>query len=805
MSTLRLIFDSLVFHRRMHAAVALGVIAATAVLTGALGVGDSMRGSLRQLTLDRLGRIDHVLVTDRFFRVALADELAAQPEFASHFAQAVPAILMAVSVENPDLRANHRISQVNLVGCDERFWQLEDSPKNVEFERVRIVLNEPLAEWLGVKVGERVMLRLPHTTTVPAESPLGRKTDAVQGYSLEIGAIVPAQGLGRFSLRPNQQVPMNAYVPLKWLANRPLKKPDRANAILVAGRDTEAASPPESDAVLARLLRPKLSDYGIRVEQTPRGYVNITSERLILDEATEQEIVRKVRETRPESVQPALTYLANTIAVGDREIPYSTVTAIDFAESAPLGPMVAADGKPIPPLADDQIVLNAWAAGELQAKPGDTVRLAWFEPETQDGLAHEQSGEFRLAAIAAMEGAAADPALTPEVPGVTDQTSMAQWDPPFPFDASRIRQQDEDYWKEHRATPKAFVSLATGRKLWQSRFGRTTSLRVVPKEGETAAELERQLALDPASQGFVFQPVKRQGLEAAAGTTPFDVLFLLFSMFLILAAVMLVALLFRLGVERRSGEIGTLLALGFPQRRVGRLLAAEGLVVAGVGSLLGVLAGVGYTALLVVGLRTWWLAAVGTPFLQLHVSPLSLAIGYLSGLVVAVVTIAWTVRRALRTSAARLMAGRGAAEPPGSRRSSRLATATSVAALLGALAIGRGRTGGSLLRRRSPGLGGLVDVDHQPAPRRGDRIGGRCRVGQPRAAGNSQRGTPSRTQHAEHRAGGRGLFPDRLGQRFPDRSDRAGSPLQQRRRRVCPGGRKCRAHPPGPEYGGRPR
>ena len=49
--------------------VAVGVAAAvmTATLTGALVVGDSVRGSLRDLALDRLGRIDHSLASDRFF------------------------------------------------------------------------------------------------------------------------------------------------------------------------------------------------------------------------------------------------------------------------------------------------------------------------------------------------------------------------------------------------------------------------------------------------------------------------------------------------------------------------------------------------------------------------------------------------------------------------------------------------------------------------------------------------------------------------------------------------------------------
>ena len=61
MTTWQTISKSLRHHWRIHLAVALGVAAATAVLTGALVIGDSVRGSLRHLVLDRLGRIDELL------------------------------------------------------------------------------------------------------------------------------------------------------------------------------------------------------------------------------------------------------------------------------------------------------------------------------------------------------------------------------------------------------------------------------------------------------------------------------------------------------------------------------------------------------------------------------------------------------------------------------------------------------------------------------------------------------------------------------------------------------------------------
>ncbi|MCB0294884.1 MAG: hypothetical protein KDG51_06515, partial [Calditrichaeota bacterium] len=66
---------NLLYYWRINLAVVLGAAIAAAVLTGALLVGDSVRGSLRDMTLERLGDIDYALVSERFFRAALAEDL----------------------------------------------------------------------------------------------------------------------------------------------------------------------------------------------------------------------------------------------------------------------------------------------------------------------------------------------------------------------------------------------------------------------------------------------------------------------------------------------------------------------------------------------------------------------------------------------------------------------------------------------------------------------------------------------------------------------------------------------------------
>src|SRR5204862_7151318 len=84
-----------------------------------------------------------------------------------------------------------------------------------------------------------------------------------------------------------------------------------------------------------------------------------------------------VSETKPD---PVLTYLANAIRSGDREVPYSLVTAFASPEIAPELLRRVDAGLPRRP---PPIVLNDWTARQLAVKPGDTIALdyyVWHDP-----------------------------------------------------------------------------------------------------------------------------------------------------------------------------------------------------------------------------------------------------------------------------------------------------------------------------------------------------------------------------------------------------------------------------------------
>ncbi len=712
MTSWRLVIRSLTFHWRVHAAVVLGVAAATAVLTGALLVGDSVRGSLRGLVLDRLGKIDALLISPRFFRAELASELAAKPAFTARYDQAIPAILFPQgTVENTTDDRVTRASRILIVATPNSFWDLDTKavrPKVVPGED-EVVLNEPLAHELGATVGSTITLRLPEAANaIPAESPLGEKEDRVRGIpGLEVVAIVPADGLGRFGLTPSQSLPMVAFTHLTTVQNS-LRLDGQVNTIMVSSLAKEPSPNADDCLELNRLLDPRLADYGLSLSQirlprmednsTPNNaipdYTSLTSDRMILDDEVADVATNAFAGF---SAQGVLTYLANALVplndqgqeTPDGGIPYSTVAAVD--SRAQLGPLLDAAGDPLPPLGDDEIVVNSWVAEDQNLTTGARLRVYYYLPETTDRQPQETYRDFTVKAIVPITTPAKpfsgkrpavydkpptlanDKDLTPEVRGVTDQDSIENWDTPFDLERN-VRTQDERYYDQHRLTPKAFVSLSTGQSLWGSRFGDHTSWRIstpanLPDNDSQAfrQRLEdaflQQAEKSQARLGLAFQPVKWQGLKAASGTTPFDVLFIALSSFLIAAALMLVSLLFRLGVDQRADQLGLLLAVGVPRTQTARLLRREGTLVAAFGSLLGVALGIGYAWLMLAGLRTVWLGAVVTPFLVFHASTVSLIAGYLLGILVCSLTIGHAVQRLKKIPARRLLAGLASPEP----------------------------------------------------------------------------------------------------------------------------------------------
>ncbi|QEL16961.1 ABC transporter permease [Limnoglobus roseus] len=685
MLTLRsLPWRSLSFHWRGNLAVLLAAVLSSAVLTGALFVGDSLRGSLRTKAERQLNGVTAAWTGNRLIRTTTAEG-----------SDAVPALVLQGSLVNENAADFATVPRVVVIGLTSAGF--ERFGLKLPEAGLRAVVGSRVADKCEAKAGDKLRLSVQQFSNIPRSSIMSKRTTDATAITatLTVTEILPPDyPANDFGLLPNPAPPLNVFVPLEALQKKILPdNPGRVNALFAFG-------PAAADVNAALETSLDLPDWGLRLRtrrDPPTGnrvtdrqlpYLALESDRLLLEPAVLDAADAATKELGLRSARTT-AYLAIDIAHGKKAVPYSIVAAVDPTAAAPLGPFQP----PGPPLTDDEIVLADWPESPIRdAKPGDTITLKFFAPDVESGE-KTVTADFKLRGKIPLAGVAADPTLTPPFPGITDKLDIATWQPPFTFDRTRIRPNDvhDKFWKDYRTTPKAYVNRATGEKLFSSRFGSVTSLRIAPATGETpeqtAAKLRPLLRakLTPAAGGIVVENVRDRLLTASHGGTDFGGLFLGFSFFLIVSALLLVGLMFRLNVERRAKEVGSFLAAGYRPRTVLRLLLGEGLMLSAVGAALGVGVAVVYARFLLHVLTDLWPDPTVGTFLQPHTTPVSAALGFVLTVLMTGLTIWLAVRKLVRIAPPTLLRGQtDVAEPdPHARR--RWTTVLLVVCLLAAV------------------------------------------------------------------------------------------------------------------------
>lgn len=702
---------SLAFYWATQFPVLLGVAVGAAVLTGALLVGDSLRGSLRARAEKQLNGVQSAWVGERLIR---EDAVRGLPD-------TTPMLLLSGSARSEAGGSGGHYTAIGIADADRTAFNLPTG----------VVLSHRVAEKLDVTAGAFVWLGLEKGSRVPRASLVGKRdaSDVTATLKVTVDAVLPPDhGMNEFALAPSPTPPLNVFLPLKLLQDR-LELPGKVNAAVSTSANTR-----ELNSQLHAKLTP--ADRGLRIlpgdtfdsklrQDTfaKQGYVLVESDNSILDAATVAAVEDAAKRIGVRS-ERTLSYLANAVYKGNEKIAnddketktpmmgYAIVSVVDTTAPAPLGPF-------LPPgltdLADDEIALLDWPESPLpRLQKGDPVTVAFFKPEMEASV-QEEWRTFKFAGYVPFSGAAADPNLTPPFPGVTDKPKIRQWNAPFEVNYARVTPADDTFWETHQATPKAFIKRAKrDTPLFESRFGEATSVRIAPAAGktkeQTAAELRTALkdTLDPAAAGLTFQPIREQALATSSGGTDFAAMLLAFSGLLILAALLLVAMLFRLAVDRRAKEIGLLLAAGYTPKQTRLLLMVEGFLVSAVGSMIGAGLAVLYAGGMLKFLAWLWPDSNVGGLLALHVHAGNLVIGAVCTVVVAVFAIWLGVRRMVKLPPPALLRGATtdtqlSAKPVNAKRSLWIALACAVAGV-GLLAAGP--LGGSADQRAGTFFGG---------------------------------------------------------------------------------------------------
>jgi putative ABC transport system permease protein len=249
----------------------------------------------------------------------------------------------------------------------------------------------------------------------------------------------------------------------------------------------------------------------------------------------------------------------------------------------------------------------------------------------------------------------------PWLPGLSDAGHCREWDAGVPIDLDAIRDKDEDYWTEWGGAPKAYVSLNKALEMWENRFGVYTAVRYTA-DSFNEENYQKVFAenIRPGDLGMVVEPIREAGLSAARQGTDFSGLFLGLSFFILAAAIILTALLFRLNLETRSAEVGVLSALGFKEKQVRSFFLLEGFAVALAGGIIGLFLSVLYTSGVFRILNSLWFDIVRTNVLLIHIKPVTLVLGLIISLAVSLGAIFISIYRYQNRKTAELQKRTGA-------------------------------------------------------------------------------------------------------------------------------------------------
>ena len=650
------VLRSLRFYWRTHLGVMAGTLLASAVLTGALLVGDSVDYSLRTFATMRLGGIEYAATTQNQH---VQQELASKLDDRIETAVAAALQLRGMAIfQGPRSEDRQQINKVEVLGVDTDFWDFADGPA-LELGPNETAINVKLAAALGVGEGDEISLRVAKPSLMSRDAPLSwRSEERSRRGRYRIVRVIPDDELGRFSLSPSQVPPYNAFVN-RTLLQEQVDLVGRVNLVLVGG----GISADELALALDESWSPE--DIGLRLTPHPGGVIQLDTDRVFLSPESARAAL-----TLP-GARGTLTYLINSISKGAKSTPYSFVVAGPVPEG----------------MRDDEIVINRWLADQLDARVGDRLATTYYELQS-DG---ERSRDFTVHSIREMADLAGEKTFMPDFPGLSDVENCADWDVGMPMDEALLEDEaNEAYWDTYGQTPKAFVTLAAGQDMWANRFGDLSGVRY-PGGADEVAQIRQALTqeMDPSLAGLFFLPVGEQAEAAVSEAMDFGGLFLGMSFFLIAAALMLTGLLFVFGVQQRASEMGTLLALGFRPGTVRLLLLGEGFVIALVGAAAGAGLGVFYMRALIYGLGNYWQGAVANATILYHAESATLVLGGLISLACAMAAMSIAMwRQSKRTARDLLTLDFTQDQPTGPRRRSRtIGLALSMAGLVLSLSI----------------------------------------------------------------------------------------------------------------------
>lgn len=559
------------YYRKAFLALAASAALISAILAGALLIGDSVRGTLH----DRANRNAAFMAERLVFPFPVESGMAG-------------GVLHAEGVL--DLPSSHLTARVHLYALAE----------GAGLGGRDAWTSPALARRLGVESGARLSVLLATRPAIASESLMGRPPKLKQLQLLFRGVCTNAYAEAAFS--SPQEEALNIFVPHALLAEA-MEVPQRAvNEVW-----QQDPQPLDDETVWA------LSQLSL---ETWDGSPVLKSRAFFLP--------RHLRDRFPDAAAGLFSF-AESFSNRTASLDYCFVGAFEK------GPFAVERG-------------TAAVSASLPETSPSGAELTYYVTDGYRRISTRRQG-FRT--VTRLDDNAFGDALRPDIPGLTDVDDCSLWDAGIPVDFERVTKADEAYWDRYRSKPKIYLNFEEAREL----FGfDACNLLIFPK-GYDGDRLRGEVVAAMRSLPTLFRremPADAFRLKIDNGVS-FSQLFVGLSFFLIVSALLTLAMLLRLHWQDRAENLDVLRTYLSDPRRVKRFLVHEILALVVPGAATGLLVGCGLCVVQLRLLERTWNGVVNMERLGFHARPLSFLVAFL-----ATVLTGWAITRwSLRESATR--------------------------------------------------------------------------------------------------------------------------------------------------------
>ncbi len=550
-----------------------------AVIIGSQIVGHSLKTSLIQSQYQRLGKVNYVLNGgERFFSEKLLTKLGEKNE-------AIMSGIIALKGLVKNQRSGQSSSRINIYGIDDQFLKMSLNPKKLN---KTYYINRALVDRLSIKDKDPLLVKWIKQGSMNSESIMSTAETEIQSIEMDHYDVLGDDSLGNFNLEAHQVHPYNIFVPLSKL-QEVLNKPDKINLILCSSETTLKT--------LEKMLKQSvtLEDLEIKLTHLNNQWYDLKSNRVFMSS-----IWMEYLSSYTGKSYPLFSYLTTEIEYQENHSPYPLVVGLNELNSMNKNSFI---------IGDDEIMINEWLSEDLSCRVGDQIKLKYYVMGDKQQLI-ATSKSFKVKEILKMDHNSLDREMMPDFPGIRQSEHCRDWDVGFKIDQSRIRDKDEQYWKQYKGIPKAVISFDIAQTIWKNRYGDLTGCRF---ESESYEPLKKGLLdwIDPKRFGLFFVDIVSLSKSSVNGSMDFSGLFMGFSFFILIAAFVLILLLFKLFIDKQKEQILTLHRIGFSIKALSQNSSRIFMILLVPGLVLGVILGQGYSLFLMSKLNIQWRDAIG--------------------------------------------------------------------------------------------------------------------------------------------------------------------------------------------------